>query len=132
MLKIKKDINKVIDDVSNVTKKAVNEVSKTITKENMSKTAKVFKDKVDTIVDSGEKAVLKATKKVKKKTIKPELIIEFQGNQIAYEKIVEKVYAELEARTDTLKIKSVKLYFKIEECKVYCVVNDKETIIIRL
>lgn len=132
MANMKKDISKVIDDVTNVTKKAVKEVSKTITKENVNKTAKELKDKVETIVDSGEKVVLKATKKVKKKTLRPELFVEFHGKQIAYEQIVDKVYAELEAKTDMIKIKSIKLYFKVEECKVYCVVNDKETIIIPL
>lgn len=40
-----KDINKVIDDVTNATKKAVEEVSKTINKENVNKTAKDIKDK---------------------------------------------------------------------------------------
>lgn len=127
-----KDINKVIDDVTNATKKAVEEVSKTITKENVNKTAKDLKDKVETIVDNGEKIVLETTKKVKKKTIKPELFIEFHGKQIAYEQMLEKIYTELEAKIDMLKIKNIKIYFKSEECKAYCVLNENETIIVEL
>jgi hypothetical protein len=127
-----KDLNKVIDDVTNATKKAVEEVTKTITKENVNKTAKDIKDKVETIVDSGEKIVLETTKKVKRKTIKPELFIESHGNQTSYEEILEKVYCELEGKTDMVKIKSIKIYFKSEEGKAYCVVNENETVVVEL
>jgi len=128
----KKDINKVIDDVTSAAKKAAQDVSKTITKENVSKTTKDLKDKVGTIVNSGEKIVLETTKKVKKKTLKPELFVEFYGKQVSYEKILEKIYAELEAKTDMLKVKNLKLYYKPEENKIYCVVNDNETYVVEI
>lgn len=128
----KKDIGKVIDDVTSATKKAVKDVSKTITKENVNKTAKDILDKVETIVDSGEKIVVETTKKAKKKVLKPELFIEFYDRQVSYDKMLKKVYEELEAKTDMLKVKSIKLYYKIEENKVYCLVNEKDTITVEL
>jgi hypothetical protein len=127
MVSKKKDINKVIDDVTTAAKKAAQDVSKTITKENVSKATKDLKDKVVTIVDNGEKIVLETTKKVKKKSLKPELFVEFYGKQVSYEKMLEIIYAELETQVEMLKVKSLKLYYKPEENKVYCVVNDNET-----
>lgn len=127
-----KDINKVIDEVTNATKKAVEEVTKTITKENVNKTAKDIKDKVETMVDNGEKIVLETTKKVRKKTIKPELFIESNGRQTSYEQMLEKIYSELDAKEDMVKIKSIKIYFKPEEQKAYCVVNENETVEVEL
>jgi hypothetical protein len=128
----KKDISKVIDDVTNATKKAVEEVSKTMTKESVNKTAKDLLDKVETMVDNGEKIVLETTKKVKKKSLKPELFIESYGKQVSYDQMLEKIYTELETKIDMLKVKNVKLYYKIEENKVYCVINENETITVEL
>lgn len=127
MVSKKKDINKVIDDVTSAAKKAAQDVSKTITKENVSKATKDLKDKVVTIVDNGEKIVLETTKKVKKKSLKPELFVEFYGKQVSYEKMLEQIYTELEAKIEMLKVKSLKLYYKPEENKVYCLVNENET-----
>lgn len=127
MVSRKKDINKVIDDVTTAAKKAAQDVSKTISKENVSKATKDLKEKVVTIVDNGEKIVLETTKKVKKKSLKPELFVEFNGKQVSYEKMLEKIYAELETKIEMFKVKSLKLYYKPEENKVYCVVNENET-----
>lgn len=127
MVSRKKDINKVIDDVTTAAKKAAQDVSKTISKENVSKATKDLKEKVVTIVDNGEKIVLETTKKVKKKSLKPELFVEFYGKQVSYEKLLEQIYAELETKIEMLKVKSLKLYYKPEENMVYCVVNENET-----
>ena len=132
MVSKKKDMNKVIDDVATAAKKAAQDVSKTISKENVSKATKDLKDKVVTIVDNGEKIVLETTKKVKKKSLKPELFIEFYGKQVSYEKMLEKIFSELETKVEMMKVKSLKLYFKPEENKVYCVVNEIETYIVQV
>ncbi|MFL0245822.1 DUF6465 family protein [Candidatus Clostridium stratigraminis] len=132
MVSKKKDINKVINDVTDAAKKAAQDVTKTITKENVSKATRDLKDKVVTIVDNGEKIVLETTKKVKKKSLKPELFIEFYGKQVSYEKILEKIYTELETKVEMLKLKSLKLYYKPEDNKVYCVINENETYTVEL
>jgi L-rhamnose mutarotase len=60
------------------------------------------------------------------------LFVEFHGKQVSYEKILEQIYAELETKIEMFKVKSLKIYYKPEENKVYCVVNENETYTIEI
>lgn len=78
-----------------------------------------------------EKAAKKTTakkttaKKVDKPELKPELYIEYQGNQILDTVVVDRVKAAFVASGHRVSsIKSLQIYMKPEESKAYYVINN--------
>lgn len=61
--------------------------------------------------------------------MKQECFIEFQGLQISYDDIIKKVKEQWVSVGHKVKeIKSLKVYFKVEDKTAYCVVNETEKI----
>ncbi|MDD7796031.1 DUF6465 family protein [Clostridium sp. 'White wine YQ'] len=128
----KKVIDEVIDSVNTAAKVTSKKISTTLNKENVKKAVDGVKDTVGGLAEEGEKVVRTTARKAKKVTLKPELFIEYQGNQISQEDLISRVYSSLEGKVDLLKVKSLKLYFNVSENKVYVVINTSDTFIVDL
>lgn len=74
----------------------------------------------------GRKPGSKNVKKVVKEEMKPEVFIQFQGNEAVVEEAVEKAKAQFVAEGHRVSsIKSLQLYLKPEEFAAYYVINQK-------
>ncbi len=64
--------------------------------------------------------------KAAKEEMKPEVVIQFQGNEAVVEEAIEKAKAQYVAEGHRVSsIKTLKIYLKPEEYAAYYVINDK-------
>jgi transcriptional regulator len=61
---------------------------------------------------------------------KKQLHIEYYGKQVSEQEIADKLFEQLKENDFKDTVKSLKIYFKVEENTAYCVVNDGEPIIL--
>ena len=61
---------------------------------------------------------------------KQKLHIEYYGKQVSEQEIADKLFEQLKENGFNRTVKSLKIYFKVEENTAYCVVNDDEPIIL--
>jgi hypothetical protein len=61
---------------------------------------------------------------------KSEFIVEFQGHQFNEKQIINLFKEEWKNTRKLSEIEKLSIYFKAEEKTAYCVVNNKETIVI--
>ena len=61
---------------------------------------------------------------------KKELHIEYYGKQVSEQEIADKLIGQLMENGFNSTIKSLKIYFKVEENTAYCVINEEEPIIL--
>ena len=89
------------------------------------------KDKKDN--HKGHDGKIKKIKKHKKqKKLKPLLFIETNGNQFSLDYITERFASEWQKNHDLAEIDRLCIFFKTEESAAYCLVNDSETVRIKL
>lgn len=89
------------------------------------------KDKKDHHKDKASKSD-KAQKTKKQKKLKPLLFIETNGNQFSLDYITERFASEWQKTHDLAEIDRLCIFFKAEESAAYCLVNDSETVRIKL
>jgi hypothetical protein len=77
-------------------------------------------------VKAAEKTESKNAAKIKK--LKPDFYVEFQGQQISEESIINKFITEWEKDKKLSAVKTLSIYFKPEEGTAYVVVNGEETV----
>lgn len=70
-------------------------------------------------------AKARAAEKEKAGSLKPELVMQFQGSEIDLDTLVEAAKADFHAEKKRTLITGLKLYIKPEENMVYYVVNEK-------
>jgi hypothetical protein len=88
-------------------------------------TAKKEKSSVAQITKTDiEKTLVKSIQSKKK------LHIEYYGKQVSEQEIADKLFEHLKENEFSGTIKSLKIYFKVEENTAYCVINEDEPIIL--
>ena len=70
-------------------------------------------------------AEARAAEKAKADSLKPELIIQYQGNDIALDTLVDAAKADFHTSKKRTLITDLKLYVKPEESTAYYVVNEQ-------
>ncbi len=70
-------------------------------------------------------AKVRAAEKEKASSLKPELIVQYQGSEIDLDKLVEAAKADFHAEKKRTLITGLKLYIKPDENMAYYVVNEK-------
>ena len=83
------------------------------------------------ILSGTENRPVKAAKS-KKKKVTPQLYIQHAGREISTEQLNADVLAALEARYGAGTIDKLSLYYKPEEGRVYCVVNNGDTVTVEI
>lgn len=81
-----------------------------------------------TVRKTAEKATkaAKTTKAAKKEPVKPEIIVQFQNNEVDTAQIEERVKAQFVAEGHQAgRIRKLNIYIKPEEYSAYYVINDK-------
>ena len=103
------------------------------------KTTKTAKEETKAVEKSTAKSETKAekkapakraagTKKPEKQELKPEVVIQYQDNEITDEALVEKIKGLWVSQGHRAgMIKSLRIYAKPEEGKAYFVINDKNS-----
>lgn len=121
----------IIKDPEIAVKKAATKTRKTIQKTELDVEIK------KTVTEKKEKATAaKKTKADIEKSLfksiqsKKKLHIEYYGKQVSEQEIADKLFEHLKENNFNGIIKSLKIYFKVEENTAYCVVNDDEPIIL--
>jgi L-fucose mutarotase/ribose pyranase (RbsD/FucU family) len=61
---------------------------------------------------------------------KSEFIVEFKDQQFEEKQIINLFKEEWKKTRKLSEIEKMKIYFKVEENKAYCVVNNEETIVV--
>ncbi len=87
-------------------------------------------EKTDSKHEKEVKAIEKTENKniAKIKKLKPDFHVEFQGQQVSEESIINKFITEWEKGRKLSEIKTLSVYFKPEDGTAYCVVNNENTI----
>lgn len=122
------------------TKTAAASAPKAVVETKLAETAAKVEAKVGETKTAAKKAVAKTaanstpkkrgpkpgSKKAVKDEMKPEIIIQYQGNEASMEEVIEKAKAEFVAAGHRMSsIKSLQVYFKPEDAAAYYVVNQK-------
>ena len=141
---VKKSFEKVVDTVENTAKKTAENLE-TVAKEVGSAAKKTAQDVMtsDTVkkavnttkatatrvAKEGEAAVKNTVQRVAKKKVLSdgEFYIQSCKYEISYNDIMKNISRELETIVDFSKVKEFKIYYKVEEKTVYCVVNGVDT-----
>lgn len=119
-----KTVNTLKDDVI----KTAQKLADTTTGKKVKEVGKAVENTLDKLIVESERNVKETVKSIKKSTIKNEVYIEYCGNQISVEELKKRCYKKIEDHMDITTIKSINLYYKVEDGKVYCVVNENKTI----
>lgn len=119
---------KAVADVKETVKKVVEEKKAPVAEEKKAVVSAPAAEEKKAVEQKkrGRKPGSKNVKKVVKEEMKPEVFIQFQGNEAVVEEAVEKAKAQFVAEGHRVSsIKSLQLYLKPEEFAAYYVINQK-------
>ena len=96
------------------------------TKETVKDTAKKATEKVEAATKTAVKKAAAKKAAPKKEELKPEVFIQFQGQEAVVADVIEKAKKQFEAEGHRASsIKSIQVYLKPEEYAAYYVINQK-------
>lgn len=117
----KEKIAKSTGELKEVAEKGLNELAESA-KESAKDAAKVATEKVKKVTDIVTETVKKT---VTKEDFNKKLYIQYWGKQLSEDDIYKR-FKEVWTQNNKLsEVEDLKLYFKLEESKVYCVVNGE-------
>jgi hypothetical protein len=131
------------DNIINSDKKVMNEEAEQAitmvsdaTKENVEKTINVVKDIAKSVKTKTAKVANAAKKTVTKKTIAKKInvgfFVQYQGKEVSKGTILEKVYEEWVKNHKISELKTLDVYFNVDEDTAYCLVNGDIKVDIKL
>lgn len=100
--------------------------------ESAQKLEKGIREKKAEILDEKMPQLELEKKLYKSLTSKKQLIIEHYGKQVSEEMIIDKLVLKLEETGFKGNIKTINIYYKVEEETAYCVINNGEPIVIKI
>lgn len=132
---VKSTAEKVIKSTEETAEAVIKMASDVVTKENAQKTINAVKDTAKNVKSKVTKVAAAATTAVKKTTTRKvdiDFYIQYQGKEINKETIVKKVHEEWTKSHKLSEIKTLAIYFKIEDDTAYCLVNGQISIDVKL
>ncbi|MBU3113092.1 DUF6465 family protein [Clostridium lacusfryxellense] len=106
------------------------------TKENVEKTLNVVKDIAKSVKTKTVKVATAAKKTITKKTIAKKVnvgfYVQYQGKEVSKATLLEKVYEEWIKDHKSSELKTLDVYFNVDEDTAYCLVNGDIKVDIKL
>lgn len=136
---VKSTAEKVIKSTEEKAEAAIKVASNVVKKENVEKTINVMKDTAKNVKSKATKAATAATtvattaaKKTRTKKVDVAFYVQYQGKEISKHAILEKIHDEWVKSHKLSELKTVDIYFKVEDDTAYCLVNGEINIDLKL
>lgn len=122
---------KVIKSTEETAEAAIKVASDAVKKENMEKTINAVKDTAKHVKSKATKAASSAKKTISKK-VDVAFYVQYEGKEVSKHTILEKIHDEWVKSHKLSELKTLDVYFKVEDNTAYCLVNGKINIDLKL
>lgn len=110
---------------------AIEVASDVVKKENVEKTINAVKNVAKNVKTKATKASTAAKKTIGKK-VDVAFYVQYQGKEISKHTILEKIHDEWVKSHKLSELKTLEIYFKVEDDTAYCLVNGETKIDLKL
>jgi len=132
---VKSTAEKVKKSTEETAEAAMKMASNAVNKENVEKKINAVKDTAKSVKEKATKAtsaVKTAAKKTLSKKVDVEFYVQYHGKEISKNAILEMIHEEWIKTHKISELKTLDVYFKIEDNTAYCLVNGKINIDLKL